>query len=191
MVREVVLQRTGIFPTDARMRHIDLLQRAHHKPDQLISLHGSLSRIRCENRQCPFEDSNYTPEPTVPGLVIPPSNNILQSILSSLSLQPADVPSCPRCQSSKLRPGIVWFGEELPQAELRRVEKWYQDAVKVDLVLVIGTERTPFVEEALAKGAEVAWLNVFDGEVVDVGDDWYVGGCVAESLTWLVDAALR
>ena len=193
MVCEVVLQRTGIVSTNDRTRDIDLLQRAHHKPDQVVSLHGSLFKIRCENKQCPFEDSNYTLEPTVPGLVIPPSrgNNSLQSILSSLSLQPADVLSCPRCQSSKLRPGIVWFGEELPQAELRHVEKRFQDAVKVDLVLVIGTERTPFVEEALAKGAEVAWLNMFDGEVVDVGDDWYVGGCVAESLTWFIDAALR
>lgn len=177
--------------TNAELYNIDLLQRAQHKPDQLVSLHGSLFEICCENKQCAFEESNYTPEPTVPGLVIPPSNNSLQSTLSSLSIQPADMPSCPRCQSSKLRPGIVWFGEKLPRNELRRVDEWFQHAAKVDLVLVIGTERTPFVEEAMAKGAEVAWLNVLDGEVVDVGDDWYVSGCVVETMTWLVDAALR
>jgi hypothetical protein len=61
----------------------------------------------------------------------------------------------------------------------------------VDLVLLVGTERTPFVQEAIAKGAEVAWLNVFDSERIDVGDDWYVGGCVTETLTRLVEAALR
>ena len=92
---------------------------------------------------------------------------------------------------SKLRPGVCWFGEKLPVAELNRVDKWFRDADDVELVLVIGTERTPFVEEAMAKGAEVAWLNVIDSELVDVGDDWYVGGCVTETLTQLVDAALQ
>ena len=56
---------------------------------------------------------------------------------------------------------------------------------------MIGTERTPFVDEAIAKGAEVAWLNVIESELIDVGDDWYVGGYVTETLTQLVDAALR
>lgn len=61
----------------------------------------------------------------------------------------------------------------------------------MDLVLIIGTERTPFVQEALAKGAEVAWLNVFDGALTDAGEDWYVSGCASETLPRLVDEALR
>lgn len=170
---------------------IDLLQRADHNPDQLVSLHGSLFKICCENKECAFEDSNYTVEPTVPDLKIPLSNDNLESTVASLSLRPADVPSCPRCRTFKLRPGVCWFGEKLPLTELRRVEQWFRDAAKVDLVLVIGTERTPFVEEAIAKGAEVAWLNVFDSELIDVGEDWYVSGCVTETLTLLVEAALR
>jgi len=176
------------FSTD--IRNADLLQRADHKSDQLVSLHGSLFKVCCENKECAFEDLNYTLEPTVPGLKVHPSDN-LESTIASLDLQPEDIPTCPRCQTSKLRPGVCWFGEKLPLAELRRVEKWFQQAAKVDLVLVIGTERTPFVEEAMAKGAEVAWLNVFDSEIIDVGEDWYVGGCVTKTLTQLVDAALR
>lgn len=61
----------------------------------------------------------------------------------------------------------------------------------MDLVLVIGTERTPFVEEAIAKGAEVAWLNVFDGDLADTGDDWYVSGSASETLPQLIDAVLE
>jgi NAD-dependent deacetylase sirtuin 5 len=169
---------------------IDLLQKAYHKPDQLVSLHGSLFKIFCENKECAFEDLNYTLESTVSGLKIHPSDS-LESTVASLDLQPEDIPNCPRCQTSKLRPGVCWFGEKLPLAELSRVEKWFQQAAKVDLVLVVGTERTPFVEEAIAKGAEVAWLNIFDSEIMDVGDDWYVSGCVTETLTQLVDAALQ
>jgi hypothetical protein len=74
---------------------------------------------------------------------------------------------------------------------LSRVERWFQNAAKVELVLVIGTERTPFVEDAIAKGAEVAWLNLFDDNLMDTGGDWYVSGCASETLTQLVDAALR
>lgn len=176
--------------TNDRICNADLLQRAHHKPDQLVSLHGSLFKIHCENKECAFEDANYTAEPTVPGLKIHPSGS-LGSTVASLPLRATDIPSCPHCHRSKLRPGVCWFGEKLPLPELSRVENWFQDAAKVDLVLVIGTERTPFVEEAIAKGAEVAWLNTFDSELVDVGDDWYVSGCITESLTQLVEAALR
>ena len=168
----------------------DLLQRADHESDQLVSLHGSLFKICCEDKGCGFEDSNYTLEPTVPGLKIHPSDSS-ESTVASLSLQLADMPNCTRCRTSKLRPGVCWFGEKLPLSELNRVEKWFRDAENVDLALVIGTERTPFVDEAIAKGAEVAWLNVIDSELIDVGDDWYVSGCVTESLTQLVDAALR
>lgn len=75
--------------------------------------------------------------------------------------------------------------------ELSRVEKWLQSAAHVDLVLVIGTERTPFVQEAVAKGAEVAWLNMFDSKLIDTGDDWYVSGYASETLPRLADAALR
>ena len=137
-----------------------------------------------------FEDANHTHEPTNPALNIHPSGS-LNSTVAALSLRPEDVPNCPGCQESRLRPGVCWFGEKLPQAELSRFENWFRDAENVDLVLVIGTERTPFVDEAIAKGAEVAWLNVIDSELIDVGDDWYVSGCVTETLTQLVDVALR
>jgi len=59
------------------------------------------------------------------------------------------------------------------------------------LVLVIGTERTPFVREAQSKGAEVAWLNLFEDDLADTGGDWYVSGNASETLPALVDRALQ
>jgi NAD-dependent deacetylase sirtuin 5 len=172
------------------MRDIDLCQRTYHNNDQLVALHGSLFRVCCEDKECAFEDSNYTSEPTVPGLKFHPTDSVGLTV-ASLPLNVAHVPKCPSCQSSKLRPGVCWFGEKLPLDELSRVERWFQNAAMVELVLVIGTVRTPFVEDAIAKGAEVAWLNLFDDDLMDTGGDWYVSGCASETLPQLVDAALR
>lgn len=146
--------------------------------------------MRCTDKKCDYEQSNHTPESTVRGLQINLSSRI-DCALASLALNLTDIPSCPRCQSSKLRPGVCWFGEELPLDELNRVERWFQDTRKVDLVLVVGTERTPFVREAQSKGAEVAWLNLFEDDLVDTGGDWYVSGNASETLPALVDRALQ
>jgi NAD-dependent deacetylase len=40
-----------------------------------------------------------------------------------------------------MRPGVVWFGEQLPWNELKRVEN-YLDRGSCDLVIVIGTTAT-------------------------------------------------
>lgn len=47
------------------------------------------------------------------------------------------VPLCPRC-GAKLRPGVIWFNEELDPHEVRRVDG-FLDQGPCDLVLVIGT----------------------------------------------------
>lgn len=168
---------------------IELCQRAGRGDEQLVPLHGLLFRVRCADRRCNYEHRNHTPEPTVRELQISPSSRIDYALTSS-ALNLTDIPSCPRCQSSKLRPGVCWFGEELPPDELNRVERWFQNARKVDLILVVGTERTPFVREAQSKGAEVAWLNLFENGLVDTGGDWYVSGNASETLPALVDRVL-
>jgi NAD-dependent deacetylase sirtuin 5 len=172
------------------MRGADLCQRAGHNDRQLVSLHGSLFRVCCGNKECAFEASNYTADATVPGLKIDPLEG-LDHAVATLPLDATHVPTCPRCRSAKLRPGICWFGEKLPSDELSRVERWFQNAPRVDLVLVIGTERSPFVKEAISKGAEVAWLNLFDEDLPETGGDWYVNGCASMTLPRLVDAALQ
>lgn len=83
-----------------------------------------------------------------------------------------------------------WFGERLPEEELGRVEEWLESSPRVDLVLAIGTERSPFVKDAIDKGAEVAWLNYFEKDLSNTGGDWYVDGCASETLPYLVNASL-
>ena len=44
-------------------------------------------------------------------------------------------PRCPRC-GGPVRPGVVWFGEPLPEAEMREAEAAARDC---DIYLVVGT----------------------------------------------------
>ena len=50
------------------------------------------------------------------------------------------VPRCAKCDAL-MRPGVVWFGEQLPWNELQRVED-YLDGGHCDLVIVAGTTAT-------------------------------------------------
>jgi len=42
-----------------------------------------------------------------------------------------------------LRPGVVWFGETLPEDTIEEVDSWI-DQGKIDLMLVIGTTATVY-----------------------------------------------
>lgn len=80
----------------------------------LSHLHGSLLAYRCD--AC-----------AAPG-VLPP--------VPQAPLERIDPTPCAACRIGRLRPGVVWFGEHLPQ-------RAFDDAVDVcrdaDLVLVVGT----------------------------------------------------
>ncbi len=50
------------------------------------------------------------------------------------------VPTCARCHAL-MRPGVIWFGEQLPWNELERVEN-FLDGGACDVVIVAGTTAT-------------------------------------------------
>ncbi len=50
------------------------------------------------------------------------------------------VPKCPEC-GALMRPGVVWFGEQLDLLEIQRVENYLRQKV-CDVALVIGTTAT-------------------------------------------------
>src|SRR6266705_811426 len=50
------------------------------------------------------------------------------------------VPRCAKCDAL-MRPGVVWFGEQLPWNEVQRVET-YLDRGACDVVIVAGTTAT-------------------------------------------------
>jgi NAD-dependent deacetylase len=76
--------------------------------------------------------------------------------------EPESVPNCPQCDAL-MRPGVVWFGEQLPWSELQRVEN-YLDGGACDVVIVAGTTATfgyiiDWALRASRDGAELIEVN--------------------------------
>jgi NAD-dependent deacetylase len=97
----------------------DLHQRAEWQgqtisPDKIVQIHGDIFVARCV--RCDFSRRESEREPDSAATV---------------------VPTCPDC-GSRLRPGVVWFGETLPLPAVRRVEEFLVRG-ECDLTLVIGT----------------------------------------------------
>jgi NAD-dependent deacetylase len=89
-------------------QNVDFLHQ-HAGSASVLELHGSIWKIKCTN--CIFEKVDYsTPIPTLP-------------------------PRCPKC-GELLRPGVVWFGEQLDQDVLMAA---CEKAAKCDLFIVVGT----------------------------------------------------
>ncbi len=108
---------------------------------QVIHLHGSLHTPRCFACARPYVDLADAPVEPEEGRRIEP-------------------PRCQHC-NGQVRPGVVWFGESLPEAALRQA---FAAACNCDCLLSIGTSgvvqpaaRIP--QLALEHGATVVHIN--------------------------------
>ncbi len=119
-------------PTPVITQNIDGLHQAAGSRD-VLELHGSALRVRCT--ACDYRSDDLPDEFE-------------------------ELP--PHCHcGALLRPDVVWFGEMLPEATIRRAHRWAEAA---GVMLVIGTSATvqpaaslPVV--ALRAGAEVIEVN--------------------------------
>lgn len=105
----------------------------HERAGSVVAshLHGSLFAPRCT--EC------GRPEP------------------SDVALEPAR-PSCPLCGAS-IRPGVVWFGEMLPDDAWRRAEKAVNGC---DLMIVVGTTGVVYPAAELPERAHAAGVDVIE-----------------------------
>jgi NAD-dependent deacetylase len=132
----------------------------------LTHLHGNLLAWRCHDCGTPFSGDLALPEEPV---VVPP-------------------PRCTAC-GGPIRPGVVWFGEALPDGAFELA----LDACRAsDLVLSVGTSGLVYPaaalpDLALARGIPVVELNPqATGHTRDVTTAWRV--TAAEGLPALVEA---
>ena len=188
-----------------------LSQRANHPSKQLHLLHGSLFDVKCSDFFCDYVRPNDFTDPIVPALDIPkklsslnPSSSDKTGEEASKAMKQAlaadtevdisdssnpiphikeeDLPQCPKCKKGLLRPGVVWFGEALPEKTIDDVDKWIAKA-SVDLCLVIGTSSkvypaAGYVDEARNQGARVAVCNMDPNDVPSRSHkaDWFFTG---------------
>ena len=97
-----------------------------------------------------------------------------------------ELPHCPNCETGLLRPGVVWFGEALPEDVMKSIDDWIQSTPKIDLMLVIGTSSQVFpaaryTDIAREKGAKVAVINMDEDDAVGLkSGDWFFQGDAGE-----------
>jgi NAD-dependent SIR2 family protein deacetylase len=106
-----------------------------------------------------------------------------------------DLPRCPDCKTGLLRPGVVWFGEMLPEKVIRSVDDWIVASDKIDIIMVIGTSAkvypaAGYVQRARAKGARVAVINTDPNDAPGSGmmkGDWFFVGDAAQIVPALLE----
>lgn len=108
---------------------------------EVLHLHGSLQRPRCFTCGRAFEHPAGVPAEPEGGRRLPP-------------------PRCGHC-GGLIRPGVVWFGESLPQGALQAA---YAAAADCDLLLSIGTSGLVYPaaeipQLARRSGAAVVMIN--------------------------------
>lgn len=129
---------------------------------RVIELHGNITRTKCFDESVMVEHWEESAE--VP-------------------------PRCPHC-GGMLRPGVVWFGEQLPTQEF---ETAVEAAVYADVFFAIGTSGTVEPAASLARvaqrfGATIAIINL-DVEPLDAPPLYHINGRAGIVLPALVRAA--
>ena len=124
-------------------QNVDGLHRAAGSRN-VIELHGTLGEARCQ--ACPYR-------------------------CESRELPSGPIPACPRC-GDRLRPAVVWFGENLPGPELVAAEEAIRDC---EIMLVVGTSgvvepAASFARWAASGGAKVLEVNLEPTPISEIAD---------------------
>ncbi|MFE0747596.1 NAD-dependent deacetylase [Gordonia sp. NPDC058843] len=125
----------------------DLHERAGS--DVVSHLHGSLFAPRCSLCGTPYDGPGAHPDPADDPAGDSPASD------ADLRVTP---PTCPRCGGS-VRPGIVWFGEPLPESDWQRADQAFRAA---EVVLVVGTSGIVYPAAALPERAVRAGIPVIE-----------------------------
>ena len=91
-------------------------QGTHLLPEKMVQIHGDIFVTRCSG--CEFSYTEEEPE-------------------KAKEREQERTPKCPDC-GALMRPGVVWFGEQLGSREIEQVEG-YLDQGPCDAVIVAGT----------------------------------------------------
>ncbi|SMY24276.1 unnamed protein product [Zymoseptoria tritici ST99CH_1A5] len=179
------LRPRGSRAQDARLRNpkpkrrrSESTRRSPERPTRTLTWKPFQRKVKCNDSRCGYVEENYT-DPIVPALDLPDGKDVTSDEyrtmggkvdISDPQVQLAqipreDLPTCPQCRRALLRPGVVWFGEALPDDVVDSVYAYLDEPEKVDLIMVIGTgakvyPAAGYIEEAREKGAKVCVVNM-------------------------------
>ncbi|KAH8648700.1 DHS-like NAD/FAD-binding domain-containing protein [Xylariales sp. PMI_506] len=121
------------------------------------------------------------------------NNHLLTLVPEPSNIAPADLPQCPKCLNSLLRPSVVWFGEALPANVMEEVETLFTSSERIDLCIVIGTSgivwpAAGYADFARKKGARIAVVNMEASDIKNMrpGADWVFVGDAASVVPQLL-----
>ncbi|HIW91817.1 MAG TPA: NAD-dependent deacylase [Candidatus Corynebacterium avicola] len=128
-------------------------------------LHGSLFAFRCTICGAPAAEPELPTEP----------------------VERLTPPSCSLC-GNPVRPGVVWFGEALPQQDFAEAEQSMQNC---DLVVIVGTSGVVYPaaglpQVAAARGVPIVEISAADTDLTPL-TTWSLRTTAAEGLPALVD----
>lgn len=157
-------------PVDIVTQNIDDLHERAGSP-VLAHLHGSLTAFRCSACDTPYDGPLEIPAEAVPRL---------------------DPPTCPAC-GGDVRPGVVWFGEMLPEQAVADAHEAIEALRPGDAALVVGTSGIVYPAAGLpamarAYGATVIEVNPTPTDISDMAH-LHLRAPAAQVLPRLVAAA--
>jgi len=139
----------------------------------LIEMHGRLSDLQCWSEDCGHVET-VTVSPICEALG--GTENWIEGDGEEQDIPVEKLPRCSKC-GSLARPGVVWFGEALP--EVVEIESLVE---KADLCLVVGTSSTVYPAAGYASGVQenggkVAVFNLDRSSGDEDADFLFLGPC--------------
>ncbi|KAE9399026.1 DHS-like NAD/FAD-binding domain-containing protein [Gymnopus androsaceus JB14] len=153
------------------METVEATDREDARKPKIVEMHGRLFDVKCTS--CDHVEFNRS-SPICEGLAgteILVEKNVMDPEIPRISL--------PRCSScgALARPGVVWFGETIPNVD--DIDAIVEDA---DLCLVVGTASTVypaagFAEQVQKNGGNVAVFNIDHSAGDKKADFLFLGPC--------------
>jgi NAD-dependent deacetylase len=116
----------------------DLHARAGIEKENMVQVHGDIFVTRCS--RCEFERHEYAQEQEHEDEEHDAAYGVREHVRAFKAATGPRTSKCPDCHAL-MRPGVVWFGEQLSRNELERVED-FLDGGACDVVIVAGTTAT-------------------------------------------------
>ena len=113
----------------------DLHARAGIPAEKMVQIHGDIFVTRCSRCELSWRDDDHDQEQENAATF-----GVRGHVRAFKAATSRRSPKCPECDAI-MRPGVVWFGEQLSRNELECVEN-FLDGGACDIVIVAGTTAT-------------------------------------------------